>query len=1052
MKKIFFAILIFSLFILSTNFILANVCCEKTTDGKWCQNAEERKACDSDYRASPNKCEDSNFCSLGCCIDNEEGLCDKRAVEEECKNSGGIWKEGEFCEVAECKEGCCVIGEEKEFRTQKRCSFFSLRRGTEGNINWDIPESECRAYSSELGACVVGEKCALKTEEECRSIGGNYNLKKLCSNPDLETSCEKQSYIGCADGKDEIYWFDSCGNMENIYSSNKQDSWNNGIILSKEDSCNSQLGNVNSKTCGNCDKDFGSICSASKGETVKDGNYICKSIGCDENSDGINERKNGESWCAYDSYVGESNDFIGSTHWRRTCVEGKIEVENCGDRRNMICAEKEIDDFSVAQCRINLGISCYGKNVEECKTIPDCVLKNVDVDDYFNFTACVPKYPFGFDLNSDDNIENGKEICGLATQTCKVVYQKEINPFSVFKWKCIANCDCTKTEFAEKMNDLCVSVGDCGGYLNLEGDYSKNFKIDGKEYGGSKDLEDYIRNKYKIYLEKKNSESPKYIITSDEDASYLDEGLIEEIKIPDFKMNYWDELHQDTVFAWNTGIMFEYHAASMFALIKGVLHWAGLGDTKKEEITFTCFPTQPPLGGKNCEKCGDDLLKPCSKYQCRSLGQSCELLNEEFENPICINKYSDDSSPPKITPAEIFNQGYDFESISESGAEIKKCIPEYTLLNFSIKTNEYSQCHADFKPAPSPPEYVSMEYLPSELNSFSLTHNFQIDIPSIKSNCVDSENSAIYIVCNDYQGNFNVNEYTLDFCIEQGMDISSPRIIRTEPAGGSFLPYGTTENNFEIYLNEPSECSYSLSNNSGYGLMSGMICDLDDSKCDQEYSCFSLIENLTDENDLYVVCNDLANNAKDYNYKLYVTENKLKIDSIFPSEGMVIDSPGSIDLKVKTSGGINNGVSSCSYKFEEEGWSDLFTKTDSANHEYKFNQLEKGHYSILIECKDAVGNTATNYTQFDVNLDLEPPRVIRLYTEKDLLKIITDEESSCYYDTKDCNFNIEEKDFKFLMTTAFSKNHFYLLCQMQRYPRKCKFKLRDYHKDWKFLK
>ena len=53
-----------------------------------------------------------------------------------------------------------------------------------------------------------------------------------------------------------------------------------------------------------------------------------------------------------------------------------------------------------------------------------------------------------------------------------------------------------------------------------------------------------------------------------------------------------------------------------------------------ETKTFTCDPWQAPTGGTNCEKCNKGNL-PCSEYQCRSLGQSCQLLNPGTDEENC---------------------------------------------------------------------------------------------------------------------------------------------------------------------------------------------------------------------------------------------------------------------------------------------------------------------------------------------------------------------------------------------------------------------------------
>lgn len=1024
MKKL---ILFLSLGIFLVSFV-SSVCCEKSNNGAWCFDGENSE-CNSNFRSSPNDCEDTGFCIRGCCFDNTEGFCSIGSIEKECSDNGGIWDDNALCEISKCDEGCCILGEEQVFVTEKRCEFLGLLKGVKSYTDFSISEPLCREFSQSLGACVISETCSLETEEKCTLKEGVFYQGRLCSHPDLDTGCERQASVGCIYGKDEIYWFDSCENRENIYSANRGASWNNGNILSKENSCNPDSGNIDSENCGNCNKFFGSLCSSTgiTEKSIQDGNYVCKNLGCDTDGDGIIDKQNGESWCEYDSYIGESKDFPGSTHWKRTCIDGKIETENCGDKRNLICAEKDADGFSIAQCRFNLGIACYGKTEEECLEIPDCRIQGVNVDDYFKFKACVPEYPFGFDLESGDNLENGKDICSIGTITCIVAYKKN----KYFKDECVGNCDCRKIEFAEQMNDFCTSLGDCGGYVNIEEEYTKNFHIGGSKYKGGTKILDKIAE-YISYLKKEipDENIPKYLV-SEEDVSYEGGNLIGEITEPNIeRVGFWDSLKNSPQRYFNeVGYILGANVASMDIWTggEGLAYLLGVGNIEEKNIKFTCMPWQPPLGGENCEKCQEDLTKPCSKYKCESLGQGCKLINDEYENPLCIDMYSDDTAPPIISHDEVFNGGYKFLNEQDNGVQIESdetCIPEFTLLNFSLETNEYAQCHADFKKT-VPANYSEMAFLPITENQFTKEHNFEIRIPAIDYPCLDPDNLAIYVVCNDAAENFNINEYQIKFCIKQGQDLTPAKIVRTEPDDETYLAFGTNKNIMNIFLNEPADCRYSRDVFADYEDMKEMACSGEDKDCSLEYPCLSIVENLSLENVFYIKCKDLAGNLNTQNfiYTLYVTENKLKIDSISPSSGTLIEGKEEINLIVKTSGGVEGGVSSCSYKFTEYGWSDLFTETDSTEHKYTFTNLPEGEFTAIVECKDSAKNIAINETKFTIDLDKEEPEVVRVFNENGKLKVITDEKASCYYDFNNCNFNLDEKDYEFSMTTGFSTEH-----------------------------
>ena len=184
--------------------------------------------------------------------------------------------------------------------------------------------------------------------------------------------------MACIQGKDEIYWFDSCGNQENIYSSDKVQSYNNGMVLSKANSCSVGSGSnqlANQATCGNCNYLQGSICGPSTTtQALSDptANVVCRDLSCVD-SNGV-KRVNGESWCDYQGSTGtddgaggylRSTDTVGSRDFRETCINGQIETDRCADYRNEICIETQTTASDSPNgkifccCRLNQGYECY---------------------------------------------------------------------------------------------------------------------------------------------------------------------------------------------------------------------------------------------------------------------------------------------------------------------------------------------------------------------------------------------------------------------------------------------------------------------------------------------------------------------------------------------------------------------------------------------------------------------------------------------------------------------------------------------------------------------
>jgi len=68
--------------------------------------------------------------------------------------------------------------------------------------------------------------------------------------------------------------------------------------------------------------------------------------------------------------------------------------------------------------------------------------------------------------------------------------------------------------------------------------------------------------------------------------------------------------------------------------------------------------------------------------------------------------------------------------------------------------------------------------------------------------------TKMFTRCQDVFGRYNVNEYTIDFCIKPGPDRTPPGIVMTEPASNTKLAYGTTSKEVSIYTNEPASCKW----------------------------------------------------------------------------------------------------------------------------------------------------------------------------------------------------------------------------------------------------
>ncbi|MEK6886661.1 MAG: hypothetical protein AABW88_02405, partial [Nanoarchaeota archaeon] len=474
-----------------------------------------------------------------------------------------------------------------------------------------------------------------------------------------------------------------------------------------------------------------------------------------------------------------------------------------------------------------------------------------------------------------------------------------------------------------------------------------------------------------------------------------------------------------------------------------VLKVLGIGESKEVIASFTCLPWEAPVGADKCGVCNGDILKPCSKYRCESLGQACKLLNEDSENPSC-EKIIDNHQPPTISTGDI-NYGYDFANEETWNVKVQRdngnCIPEFAPLKFNLNTDEPAQCKYSFERTNN---YEAMQNYPLDLNSYVSNHSFGIMMPSLNSLSVYDVvgdirqkfgNMSMYIRCQDYYGDVNVREYVVNFCIESGPDLTAAYITKFTPRENGFIKYRETKSPLTIFLNEPTECKYDNEDKNYTAMKNSMECKTEITQFESfGWPCYTNLTGLTeDTNTIYIKCKDqpwfknTANesqrniNTLGFAYTISKTKNPLKIDYIVPLGDIETGlEPMSIDFEVKTSEGAYYGDSKCEYNFDGSEKFVQFRNTFSNLHTQNINQLMNGPYIMSVKCGDEAGNIANGSTEINIKLDKNPPEVIRAYEEYGNLIIQTTEKAECYYSPAKCIFDIENATS---MTTGFSTQH-----------------------------
>lgn len=474
--------------------------------------------------------------------------------------------------------------------------------------------------------------------------------------------------------------------------------------------------------------------------------------------------------------------------------------------------------------------------------------------------------------------------------------------------------------------------------------------------------------------------------------------------------------------SWGIGIGVGITAAVLVYLLANTQH-------VQKVVMFTCVPWQAPTGGSDCSKCGEDGLG-CSQYQCQSLGQGCQILNQgQAGKEVCAWVNPKDTTPPTMQFWDILSNDYTYKPSTAvtppaTGVRINYtkssngAVQAYTPLTLGVQTNKPARCRMDLSNKDS---YSQMQFL-VDSGIFEYNHTINLAVPSLNESqmaqIAPGGTMNVYVRCKDANNNTDVASFVMQFDVQQGPDTQPPLIEGTNLGNNVPVYSGIDNTSVSLFVQDASGiagCRWSHTD-TAYGSMpnsSSLDCSNAINPNTGYYTCDGNLTGINDnsKNMFYFRCNDTKGNVDQSSYVLdLIGTQPLVITSASPNGTTIADSTNSVEIPitVKTAGGYNQGEATCYGKLNTTGDSGYtaFSSTDSyvSTTNLWLSGNPEMQYTYNIKCVDLGGNADYTNLTFSVETDKTAPQIVRVYKDNSNLVVVTDENATCKFDTVDCTY------------------------------------------------
>jgi len=507
-------------------------------------------------------------------------------------------------------------------------------------------------------------------------------------------------------------------------------------------------------------------------------------------------------------------------------------------------------------------------------------------------------------------------------------------------------------------------------------------------------------------------------------------------------------------------------------------------------MQYTCKEWKAPSGDDNCHLCdlpseegglwfSQDGVRiqaaACTKTKCESLGSNCKFIDGNAGSATkasCVSELCDFEIPIlKAYEETILESTSNSELIidinTDFGGYEATNLPPGQMISFGVKTeNIISQCkfieketfQAVLDETDGANTYGELaQVYPDQEDFYKLFsgragvfdtpqesscseaeciegHDYKHNISMVFSN---GQIREFYVMCKNLCDDYFTGQYSM--YLEASADdptTYSGTYTHFIPPTNTYI--AATEDTVEVYLYTDIQvtCKYDTSQIDSYDIAENEMdfCTQPSANIiNGNFYCRSEIPITEGTNTFSFLCRDqYGNDMSSTQSWTVIKSDPLLISQTSPTG---TQSYSDILLEVRTQAGAESGKATCYYKQDYQyGYDTMLNSYEDDSYWTQSQTLGEGDYIYDIYCEDVAGNKNETTISFTMDVDEYAPEITRLYSLSGTLYVVTNEETTCEYDSSSFTYGsgfsltgIATTDHSVTITEEIDNYH--IICQ-----------------------